>query len=249
VKLKTVLGNHPAIVGGLLVVGLVGVSVAGVALAEGRGSDGLESRPVATTSDRAAATTTTSSTTTTSTTTTTTSTEPPAPEPAPNQGPGPSGAANTGGSTGGSNATGGAPPAPAPEPPPPPPPPPPEPGPPGLAGQILAAMNADRGANGVGPLGWHGGLGGYAQDWANWMAQNQSLTHQYLSPMFSLGLNTLGENILVGPSGMSAGAMETAWMNSPGHRVNILNGSFTVAGVGVAVSADGRIWVAVDFGG
>jgi uncharacterized protein YkwD len=48
---------------------------------------------------------------------------------------------------------------------------------------------------------------------------------------------------------MSAGAMEGAWMNSAGHRENILNGAFGVAGVGIAVSADGRIWVAVDFGG
>jgi len=76
-----------------------------------------------------------------------------------------------------------------------------------------------------------------------------SLALGVLVPMFGLGLNTLGENILVGPNGMSSSAMETTWMNSSGHRVNILNGSFTVAGVGVAVSADGRIWVAVDFGG
>ena len=241
-RLKALLGGHPAVVGGLLVVGLIGVSVAGVALAEGRGTDSLEARPVATTAADAA---TTTSSTTTSTTTTTTTTEPPAPEPAPDPAPGPSGGTSGSGATGGSGVA----PAPAPEPPPPPPPPPPEPGPPGLAGQILAAMNADRAANGVGPLGWHSGLAGYAQNWANWMAQNQSLTHQYLSPMFSLGLNTLGENILVGPSGMSADTMETAWMNSPGHRVNILNGAFTVAGVGIAVSADGRIWVAVDFGG
>ena len=113
----------------------------------------------------------------------------------------------------------------------------------------MAAMNADRAANGLGPLGWHGGLAGYASGWANWMAQNGSLTHQSLSPMFGLGLSTVGENILVGPNGMSVGAMETAWMNSAGHRANILNGAFGVAGVGVAVSADGRIWVAVDFGG
>ena len=113
----------------------------------------------------------------------------------------------------------------------------------------MAAMNADRAANGLGPLGWHGGLAGYASGWANWMAQNGSLTHQSLSPMFGLGLSTVGENILVGPNGMSVGAMEAAWMNSAGHRANILNGAFGVAGVGVAVSADGRIWVAVDFGG
>jgi uncharacterized protein YkwD len=33
------------------------------------------------------------------------------------------------------------------------------------------------------------------------------------------------------------------------HRANIFNGAFTAAGVGTAISADGRIWVAVDFGG
>jgi uncharacterized protein YkwD len=59
----------------------------------------------------------------------------------------------------------------------------------------------------------------------------------------------VGENILVGPGNMSAGAMEGAWMNSAGHRANILNGAFTVAGVGAAIGPDGRIWVAVDFGG
>jgi uncharacterized protein YkwD len=113
----------------------------------------------------------------------------------------------------------------------------------------MAAMNADRAANGLGQLGWHSGLAGYAQNWANWMAQNGSLTHQSLAPLFSTGLNTLGENILVGPSGISAGAMEAAWMNSPAHRANILGGGFTVAGVGIATGSDGRIWVAVDFGG
>jgi uncharacterized protein YkwD len=110
-------------------------------------------------------------------------------------------------------------------------------------------MNADRAGTGLAPLGWNGGLAGFAQNWANWMAQNGSLTHQDLSPMFGLGLSNVGENILVGPNGMSSFAMEAAWMNSPGHRANILNGTFSGAGVGIAVSADGRIWVAVDFGG
>jgi uncharacterized protein YkwD len=114
---------------------------------------------------------------------------------------------------------------------------------------VLAAMNADRAANGLGPLGWHGGLAGYAQSWANWMAANGSLTHQSLGPLLGLGFGTVGENVLVGPASMSAGAMEAAWMNSAGHRANILNGAFSAAGVGSAIGPDGRIWVAVDFGG
>jgi uncharacterized protein YkwD len=67
--------------------------------------------------------------------------------------------------------------------------------------------------------------------------------------MRSLGLNAVGENLLVGPNGMSAATIESAWMNSPDHRANILNGAFTVAGIGTAIGADGQIWIAVDFGG
>ena len=33
------------------------------------------------------------------------------------------------------------------------------------------------------------------------------------------------------------------------HRADILNGAFTAAGVGIAYSPDGRVWVCVDFGG
>jgi len=113
----------------------------------------------------------------------------------------------------------------------------------------MAAMNADRATNGLGPLGWNGCLADYAQNWANWMAASGSFTHQNLSPLFGCGGATLGENILVGPSGMSAGGMEAAWMNSAPHRANILNEAFSSAGVGIAISGDGRIWVAVDFGG
>jgi uncharacterized protein YkwD len=43
--------------------------------------------------------------------------------------------------------------------------------------------------------------------------------------------------------------MEVAWMNSPNHRANILSGAYSAAGVGIAIGADGQVWVAVDFGG
>ena len=38
-------------------------------------------------------------------------------------------------------------------------------------------------------------------------------------------------------------------MASPAHRENILNGTYSAAGVGIAYSSDGRVWVAVEFGG
>jgi len=45
-----------------------------------------------------------------------------------------------------------------------------------------------------------------------------------------ISYRTAGENIAGNPS--AAGAMR-AWMNSPGHRANILNPNFTRIGIGV----------------
>ena len=111
-------------------------------------------------------------------------------------------------------------------------------------------MNSDRAANGLPPLAWNNQLGGFAQNWANQMAASVSLTHQNLAALIGgTGFTTMGENILDGPGNLSAGAMESLWMNSAPHRANILNGAFKAAGVGLAISADGRIWACVDFGG
>jgi uncharacterized protein YkwD len=111
-------------------------------------------------------------------------------------------------------------------------------------------MNGDRAANGLGALCGNGQLAGAAQNWANWMAQNQTLTHQDLSGVLAgTPFNAIAENILDGPGGMSPGDMEALWIQSPAHRQNILNGAYTAAGVGIAHSPDGRVWAVVDFGG
>jgi len=158
-------------------------------------------------------------------------------------------------------------PAPVVEPPPPPPPPPPPTDPPapvevvppppppapacdGGGSGVIDAMNGDRAASGLGALCANGALSGFAQNWANWMAQNHSLTHQDLGGILGgTSFNSVAENILTGPGGMSAGQMEAAWMASSEHRANILNGGYVAAGVGIAYSSDGRVWVAVEFGG
>ena len=40
----------------------------------------------------------------------------------------------------------------------------------------------------------------------------------------------------------------TAWMNSPGHRANILNGTFTQIGIGLAYAADGTPYWSMELG-
>jgi uncharacterized protein YkwD len=120
----------------------------------------------------------------------------------------------------------------------------------GGGSSVINAMNGDRTGAGLGQLCANAQLNGYAQSWANWMAQNQSLTHQDLNAVLSgTSFNSVAENILVGPGGMSSGQMEAAWMASAGHRENILNGGYSAAGVGIAFSSDGQVWVAVEFGG
>jgi uncharacterized protein YkwD len=147
-----------------------------------------------------------------------------------------------------------APPAPAPVTPTPvsvvPPPPPPAPVCDGAGNGVIEAMNADRRAAGVGALCANSQLTGVAQSWANWMAERQSLTHQNLDDVLATtAFPSVAENLLSGPAGMSIGEMESAWMASPSHRLNIMNGTYSVAGVGFAYSGDGRVWVAVEFGG
>jgi uncharacterized protein YkwD len=132
---------------------------------------------------------------------------------------------------------------------PPPPPAPPD----AITAGVMDAMNRDRAANGIGALGWNNQLAGLGSSWAAHLAAaNGGLVHQDLtsvlySPGYE-GYSTLGENLLVGYEAMSTDQMEAAWMASSGHRANILRGNFTTAGVGYAYG-NGRIWVAVEFGG
>lgn len=43
-------------------------------------------------------------------------------------------------------------------------------------------------------------------------------------------------------------AVVGAWMNSPGHRANLLSGLYEVIGVGIVCAPDGTVWVTQNFG-
>lgn len=61
---------------------------------------------------------------------------------------------------------------------------------------------------------------------------------------FGLSYRSAGENIARGQR--TPQEVVNAWMNSPGHRANILNASFTEIGVGYV--ADGRYWTQMFIG-
>ena len=58
---------------------------------------------------------------------------------------------------------------------------------------------------------------------------------------FGISYRTAGENSAEGQS--SPAEVMNGWMNSPGHRRNILDPNFTQIGIGIAKNAQGRyIW-------
>lgn len=81
------------------------------------------------------------------------------------------------------------------------------------------------------------------------MAAEGRLSHQSLNPVLSrCGARAAAENVGMNSSA-SAADMVAGFMNSPPHRANILNGSYTGIGIGAYRDARGVWWVTQDFVG
>lgn len=113
-----------------------------------------------------------------------------------------------------------------------------------------AATNKARAKDGLAKLRRSSCLQTYAARQAAALAATNdgNLVHQDLGPILSgCGLSTAGENLGLGfPNGK---AMVRGWLRSPGHRANILRGSFRSEAIAAVRAADGRWYVAQVFGG
>ncbi|KAA1420757.1 CAP domain-containing protein [Mumia zhuanghuii] len=86
----------------------------------------------------------------------------------------------------------------------------------------------------------------YAQRSANRIARSGRLTHQDLTPVLSrCGGWKVGENIAYGYRWPLW--VVRAWMDSPGHRANILEPRYRRIGVGVRADGRGTVWVSQVF--
>ena len=117
------------------------------------------------------------------------------------------------------------------------------------SGDLAAATNASRAAAGLPGLQIDGQLSSVAQAWANHLAAANVLSHNGALRSQVSNWTNLGEN--VGMAG-DIPSVQQAFMNSPEHRANILNPSYTLMGVGSASSilpsCNCRVlWVVVDF--
>ena len=92
---------------------------------------------------------------------------------------------------------------------------------------VIERTNAARAQRGLPPLQIDASLMNGARNHARWMAGSRSLAHG----------GGVAENIAMGQ--VSAGEAVSSWMNSSGHRANILDGSHTRIGVAMAYSSNG----------
>jgi len=120
--------------------------------------------------------------------------------------------------------------------------------------EVFELINAKRVANGLSALKIDDELQNVARIKAQDMVNNNYFSHTsptYGSPFdmmksFGISYKTAGENI-AGNSSNSAAV--NAWMNSEGHRANILNSSFNYTGIGVVSSPKyGKIYVQMFMG-
>ena len=118
--------------------------------------------------------------------------------------------------------------------------------------QVVAIMNQERANAGVGGISQNASLDAVAQIRAQEIALSFSHTRPNGTSCFTvldeggIAYMTAGENIAAG-YGDPASVM-SGWMNSPGHRANILNGSFGQVGIGYYTdpnSGYGTYWVQI----
>lgn len=104
--------------------------------------------------------------------------------------------------------------------------------------EVVRLVNIERKKAGLKPLIGDSQISSVARKKSQDMCDNNYFDHQsptYGSPFdmlkkFGISYHTAGENIAAGQT--TAAKVMDSWMNSPGHRANILNPNFTRIGVG-----------------
>lgn len=118
-----------------------------------------------------------------------------------------------------------------------------------LENEVIKLVNAERAKQGLSPLKANWELSRVARLKSQDMIDKNYFSHQsptYGSPFsmmesFGIRYSSAGENIAKGQQTPSQ--VMNAWMNSPGHRSNILSASYSEIGVGLATNKNGvKYW-------
>jgi uncharacterized protein YkwD len=126
----------------------------------------------------------------------------------------------------------------------------------GMAREVVYLVNLERAQHALPPLRVNPRLTADAQLQAAQIAETGMLDHVILSGPYptprlraeaaGYAWNALGENLALGFT--DAPSAVAAWMQSPGHRANILAGGYSETGVVLAPDARGRLIFVLTFG-
>jgi uncharacterized protein YkwD len=123
--------------------------------------------------------------------------------------------------------------------------------------EVVAMVNKEREKDGQTPVREDAILSGAADERAGELIVSFSHTRpdgeqwNAILPLYGIGgMGSGGENISMGSSPAVAGPQETMarWMNSSGHRANILDPSFSRIGIGIARTGESIYWVQLFLG-
>lgn len=115
----------------------------------------------------------------------------------------------------------------------------------GTESEFLAHINSTRSSNGLGPLSVDGGLRSHARNHTQDMMDANQIFHSTAAELRAAagsGWTKLGENV---GRGGSVSSLHQAFMDSKGHRANIL-GDYNYVGIGTGTK-DGILYVTVVF--
>lgn len=116
---------------------------------------------------------------------------------------------------------------------------------------LFAAANAERAHAGLAGLRWDTSLANAAQGHAHEMAARQTISHKYpgepelqiRAAVAGAKFNMVAENVAEAPTAVG---VHDAWMQSPGHRANILDGRVDAVGISV-VRRGSQLFAVQDF--
>jgi hypothetical protein len=116
---------------------------------------------------------------------------------------------------------------------------------------LFRAANAEREQRGLRPLRWDERLSRAANEHAREMAARANISHQYRGEadlavrgkMAGARFSVIAENVAEAPTAVT---IHEAWMNSEGHRANLLDPHVDSVGISV-LRRDGQLYAVEDF--
>ncbi|MGA9596678.1 MAG: CAP domain-containing protein [Acidimicrobiia bacterium] len=109
--------------------------------------------------------------------------------------------------------------------------------------EALTLLNQARAAAGLNPVAMNANLSDNALAWTQHMEGQQQLSHNPNLSAVTGNWDKLGENVGVGTS---IASLHEAFMQSPGHRGNIL-GDYDSVGIAVVAETQSKLWITVVF--